>query len=85
MFVGLVILLVLIGLCVALGAVYAYIYFTRINPSRSRKHLASHSNDLALPSNDLASHSNADCSPSATADDSATAATHLFLFRKSTN
>lgn len=68
MFAGLIILLVLIGLCVALGAIYSYIYFTRINPSRSRKY----------------AHTNADSSQNA-ADDSANAATHLFLFRKSTS
>ena len=34
MFVGLVILLVLIGLCVALGAIYSYIYFTRTRQIR---------------------------------------------------
>lgn len=62
MFVGLVILLVLICLCVLLGAIYSYIYFTRINPSRSRK--------LA--------HAGGAVSD----DDSASAATHLFLFRK---
>lgn len=66
MFVGLVILLVLIGLCVLLGAIYSYIYFTRINPSRSRKF--AHAGAEGLQN---------------TSDDSASAATHLFLFRKS--
>jgi len=74
MFVGLIVLLVLVALCVALGAIYSYIYFTRINPTRSRKY---------------ASHTAGDLSPSAAAaaaaDEPATAATHLFLFRKSNN
>jgi len=69
MFVGLVVLLVLIGLCVLLGAIYSYIYFTRINPSRSRKY---------------AHASSADGSQN-TSDDSAAGATHLFLFRKAAN
>jgi len=71
MFVGLVILLVLIGLCLLLGAIYSYIYFTRINPSRSRKftHAASGATDASQNAS----------------EDSANAATHLFLFRKSTN
>lgn len=68
MFVGLVILLVLIGLCVLLGAIYSYIYFTRINPSRSRQF----------------ANASADGSQNA-AEDSAAGATHLFLFRKTTN
>jgi len=68
MFVGLVILLVLIGLCVLLGVIYSYIYFTRINPSRSRKF----------------AHAGADNSQN-TSDEPVTAATHLFLFRKSVN
>jgi len=68
MFVGLVILLVLVCLCVVLGAIYSYIYFTRINPSRSRKF----------------AHTGANGSQN-TSDDSAAAATHLFLFRKNTN
>jgi len=67
MFVGLIILLVLMALCLALGAIYSYIYFTRINPSRSRKF----------------AHASADGSQNIS-DDAASAATHLFLFRKST-
>jgi len=68
MFIGLVILLVLIALCLVLGAIYLYIYYTRINRSRSRKFAST----------------NADGSQN-TSDDSATAATHLFLFRKAAN
>jgi len=34
--VGLIVLIVLAALCAALGAIYAYIYFTKINP-RSRR------------------------------------------------
>lgn len=68
MFVGVIILLVLMALCAVLGAVYSYIYFTRINPSRSRKF----------------AHAGAD-GPQTTSDDAPSAATHLFLFRKSTN
>lgn len=33
---GLIALLVLVGLCAILGALYACIYFTRINPSSAR-------------------------------------------------
>jgi len=70
MFVGLVILLVLICLCVALGAIYSYIYFTRINPSRSRKYAHAGSGTDGAQNNP---------------DEPANAATHLFLFRKSTS
>ena len=34
--IGWIVLLVLIGLCAILGAIYAYIYFTRINPRTHR-------------------------------------------------
>jgi len=37
MFLGGIVLIVLVALCVVLGAIYSYIYFTRINPSRGRK------------------------------------------------
>lgn len=37
MFIGAIILLVLMGLCAVLGAIYSYIYFTRINPIRGHK------------------------------------------------
>jgi hypothetical protein len=34
--VGLIVLIVLAALCAILGAIYAYIYFTRINPRANR-------------------------------------------------
>ena len=34
--VGLIVLIVLASLCAILGAIYAYIYFTRINPKSHR-------------------------------------------------
>jgi len=37
MFVGAIVLIVLVGLCAVLGAIYSYIYFTRINPRGGRK------------------------------------------------
>ena len=37
MFIGAIILIVLMALCAVLGAIYSYIYFTRINPIRARK------------------------------------------------
>lgn len=37
MFIGGIILIVLMALCAVLGAIYSYIYFTRINPARGRK------------------------------------------------
>ena len=37
MFIGLVILIVLMALCAVLGAIYSYLYFTRINPRGGRK------------------------------------------------
>jgi len=37
MFIGYIVLIVLVVLCIILGAIYAYIYFTRINPARGRK------------------------------------------------
>ena len=41
MSVGLIILIVLATLCAILGAIYAYIYYTRINPrsARARKYV----------------------------------------------
>jgi hypothetical protein len=38
MFVGLIVLIVLVTLCAILGAIYSYIYYTRISPTRARKH-----------------------------------------------
>ena len=37
MFIGAIVLIVLVGLCAVLGAIYSYIYFTRINPRGGRK------------------------------------------------
>lgn len=37
MFVGGIVLIILVVLCIILGAIYSYIYFTRINPARARK------------------------------------------------
>lgn len=34
--VGLIVLIVLAALCAILGAIYAYIYYTRINPRSAR-------------------------------------------------
>ena len=41
--VGLIVLIVLASLCAILGAIYAYIYYTRINPrsARARKYVES--------------------------------------------
>lgn len=39
MFVGFIVLIVLVALCAVLGAIYGYIYFTRINPARARKYV----------------------------------------------
>jgi len=37
MFIGAIVLIVLVALCAVLGAIYSYIYFTRINPRGGRK------------------------------------------------
>lgn len=37
MFIGLIVLIVLMVLCAILGAIYSYIYFTKINPRGGRK------------------------------------------------
>jgi len=37
MFVGAIVLIVLVSLCAVLGAIYSYLYFTRINPRGGRK------------------------------------------------
>jgi len=37
MFIGAIILIVLVALCAVLGAIYSYIYFTRISPVRACK------------------------------------------------
>ena len=68
MFVGLIVLIVLVTLCAILGAIYSYIYFTRINPlnSRARKHSESqtYGTEEDPPANQAAG-------------------THIFMFRKS--
>jgi len=82
--VGLIVLIVLATLCAALGAVYAYIYFTRINPrSRRRYHprVMGSGGLVGGGARKLVDQTNAD-------DDTAgntsapTASTHIFLFRK---
>lgn len=47
MSIGLISLIVLASLCAILGAIYAYIYYTRINPrsARARKYLEGHGQD----------------------------------------
>lgn len=68
MFIGLIILLVLIALCAVVGGIYTYIYFTRINPGRSRKYVTSGSSDRPMGNEEAGGGA---------------AGTHLFLFRKS--
>ena len=59
---------VLGALCLVLGVVYAYIYFTRINPRAGRTAAARGRKHLSLQTDDGAS---------------AGISTHLFLFKKS--
>ena len=66
MFVGAIVLIVLVGLCAVLGAIYSYIYFTRINPRGGRK-LAALSGGAAGGSSDTGGGGGG--------------ATHMFLFR----
>jgi len=66
MFVGAIVLIVLIGLCAVLGAIYSYIYFTRINPRGGRK---------------LAALSGAGGGGSDATGGGGGGATHMFLFR----
>lgn len=70
MFIGLIILLVLIALCAVVGGIYTYIYFTRINPGRSRKYVTSGGSDRPMGNEEAGGGGGA-------------AGTHLFLFRKS--
>jgi len=37
MFIGAIVLIVLVALCAVLGAIYSYLYFTRINPRGGSK------------------------------------------------
>ena len=65
---GVIAVLVLGFLCLVLGAVYAYIYFTRINPRAANR----------------AIHGRKYVEQAPPAEDSAQgASTHLFLFKKS--
>ena len=88
MFVGLIILLVLIGLCVALGAIYSYIYFTRINP-RARHRAARRVVGSAGGPGGGGGGLRKFVEPSTGDDDTAgnatapSTSTHVFLFRKS--
>lgn len=79
MFIGLIVLIVLMALCALLGAIYSYIYYTRINPARSRK---------VVYGGGL--HSGIDGSMPGSGNDDyggggGGAGTHLFLFRKPAN
>ena len=65
---GVIAVLVLGFLCLVLGAVYAYIYFTRINPRAANR----------------AVHGRKYAEPAPLVDDSVqSTSTHLFLFKKS--
>jgi len=71
MFIGLIVLLVLIVLCAVVGGIYTYIYFTRINPGRTRKYVTSGSSERQTGNEE------------AGAGSGGAVGTHLFLFRKS--
>jgi len=71
MFIGLIILLVLVVLCAVVGGIYTYIYFTRINPGRTRKYVTSGSSERQTGNEEACGGSGG------------TVGTHLFLFRKS--
>jgi len=74
MYIGLIILLVLIGACAVLGLLYCYIYHTRINPTRaSRSHVTSGPGQPSTGTDDVTA---------TTSSNAATASTHLMLFRK---
>jgi len=82
--VGLIVLIVLAALCAALGAIYAYIYFTRINP---RTHRGCH---RVMGSGGAGGGGLRKFVEPTTADDEPggnttlpSASTHVFLFRKS--
>jgi hypothetical protein len=78
MFIGVIVLIVLMALCAVLGGIYSYIYYTRINPGRSRK--VAYGGGMKT---------GADGSlPGSGGDDyggGGGAGTHLFLFRKPAN
>jgi len=71
MFIGLIILLVLMVLCAVVGGIYTYIYFTRINPGRSRKYVTSGGSERQTGNDDTGGAVGG------------VVGTHLFLFRKS--
>lgn len=83
--VGLIVLIVLAALCAALGAVYAYIYFTRINPRSHRGGCHRVMGSGGGGSGALRKF----VEPTTTDDDAGgstalpSASTHVFLFRKS--
>jgi len=82
--VGLIVLIVLAALCAALGAVYAYIYFTRINP-RTHRRCRRMIGSSGVPAGGFRKFAE----PTTADDDNAggttlpSASTHVFLFRKS--
>jgi len=75
MFIGLIILLVLIVLCAVVGGIYTYIYFTRINPGRTRKYVTSGGGERQAGGIEEA------CGGGG--GSGGAVGTHLFLFRKS--
>ena len=73
---GVIAVLVLGFLCLVLGAVYAYIYFTRINPRAANRAVHGRSN--------RAVHGRKYVEQAPPVDDSMQGtSTHLFLFKKS--
>jgi len=75
MYIGLLILLVLIGACAVLGLVYCYIYHIHINPTRLyRSHVTSGSGQASGGGDDGAVTATSNVP---------VASTHLMLFRKS--
>ena len=75
--IALVVLATLVVLCAVLGAIYAYIYYTKIVPrtQRTRSFIAAEPPQVA---DDDAAHGST--SQNST---TATSSTHVFLFRKS--
>jgi len=78
MYVGLLILLVLIGACALLGLVYCYIYHRHINPTRSTRGHVTSGSGLQVGGGGID-----DATVHAHSSNVATASTHLMLFRKS--
>jgi len=81
MYVGLLVLLVLVGACAVLGLIYCYIYHKHINPTRSSR---SHVNSGGA-GGQAGGGGGGGCDDVAmtTASSVPTASTHLMLFRKS--